>query len=254
VAGCAPSSSRRAVAGCVVGQPDATRTVLVVGDSHAGHWLPALDAAGRDLGVRVVMRSRGGCPSVLLPIANSAGPLQTSAACDQFRRETQRLVDDLHPDAVVLSNAGYTGRVLADGAVPEVEVQEQLWSKALDAQIGSLAAGGVRVGVILDNPRITFDPVACISRNHGAAGCAVPRQDALELVGPFNARQREVIARQPGVELLDPEALICDGATCALEVGGEYVFSDKDHLAGGFTAAQAPTMADFLRRVLASGG
>src|SRR5690606_29645587 len=47
---------------CTYGDPAGTRTMAVVGNSHAEHWLPALDALGRTHGVKVVVLLKMGCP------------------------------------------------------------------------------------------------------------------------------------------------------------------------------------------------
>src|SRR5262249_38726446 len=47
---------------CLLGDTSSTRVLVVAGDSHAAHWLPALDSAGRVLGLKVVPHIRGACP------------------------------------------------------------------------------------------------------------------------------------------------------------------------------------------------
>ena len=46
---------------CPVGDTGAERTMVVLGDSHAGQWLPALDAIGLERGYRVVPLIKYGC-------------------------------------------------------------------------------------------------------------------------------------------------------------------------------------------------
>ena len=45
---------------CVSGDPHGTRTIMLLGDSHAAHWRPAVDQVAKELHVRVVMQTFGG--------------------------------------------------------------------------------------------------------------------------------------------------------------------------------------------------
>ncbi len=42
---------------------------MLLGDSHAAHWQPAVDAFGQQHGVKVVVRTYGGCPAIDAPVA-----------------------------------------------------------------------------------------------------------------------------------------------------------------------------------------
>jgi len=49
---------------CLLGEPTATTTIALLGDSHAEHWTAGFDRAGREHGWRVDVMVKGGCPVI----------------------------------------------------------------------------------------------------------------------------------------------------------------------------------------------
>ncbi|MFI5269828.1 MAG: acyltransferase family protein, partial [Chloroflexota bacterium] len=47
---------------CILGDTASPGVVVVAGDSHAEHWLPAVDSAARVLGLRIVTHIKAACP------------------------------------------------------------------------------------------------------------------------------------------------------------------------------------------------
>src|SRR5262249_11463045 len=113
---CATNDVDQLLASCQRGDPLGTTTVLLVGDSHAAHWLPAFDEAGKANHFRVAASVMGVCPSV------SDGYRTEAAACATKIAGTPALFSELHPDLVVLANSvgelgsvyGPDGQVAAD--------------------------------------------------------------------------------------------------------------------------------------------
>ena len=59
---------------CVHGPTNASRLVLLVGDSHAAQWSPAVIEAAASSDARVLVRTYGGCPAIDVPVrANRKG-------------------------------------------------------------------------------------------------------------------------------------------------------------------------------------
>jgi peptidoglycan/LPS O-acetylase OafA/YrhL len=142
----------------------AGRAVLVWGDSHAAHWLPGLRRAADELGVRVVARTYGGCPPYTVRVALS-GTRRPSRACERFRSETERLIAENSPAAVILGSSMYAKRLLVeDGRLADAEEVHEVWADAVPTLFRELRSRGVAVGVILDNPPIDRDPVECLAR------------------------------------------------------------------------------------------
>ncbi|MGI9601344.1 MAG: acyltransferase family protein, partial [Acidimicrobiales bacterium] len=92
------------LASCLAVPPDGDRSdpILLVGDSHAGHWQPAVEEGAVALGRPLVTSWRGNCPAI--PVAVTVEG-RSSADCRSRQDGLLDLVDDLEPAAVVLSHS-----------------------------------------------------------------------------------------------------------------------------------------------------
>jgi hypothetical protein len=101
---------------CSFGDPRGPTRVVLLGDSHAEHWLGGLDRAGRMMGWRVEANVMGGCP-----VADFSGMLQGASSrryreCTRYREATLQRVLRERPDAVLLSS--YDHYMPAPGGTP----------------------------------------------------------------------------------------------------------------------------------------
>ena len=81
---------------CPVGDPTATRSVVLLGDSHANMWLPALDRIGQRAGFRVVPIIKFGCSPVDIPLYDrDVGGF--NGQCEEWRDWALDQVRALHP-------------------------------------------------------------------------------------------------------------------------------------------------------------
>jgi len=246
-AGCQAQRSSQGIAYCEYGVADSTTTVLLAGDSHAAHWIPGFAQAATAAGYRLIVHTRGGCPSVPVPIAISATRLVPSDNCAQFRANTQRLIDELDPRIVVLSNANYVGRILDDhNALPDDAAQLERWRQGLAEAIEALQRQERRVGLVLENPTLPFDPNICIARERSVAVCEPSRAESLGTIEGFNQIEMATAQQAGDVPTFDVSTTLCDSERCVLEHGGRLVYQDGGHLSTGFVVDQAPALTDFL--------
>lgn len=101
------------VPGCVFGDPSATTTIALVGDSHAQQWLPALDLAGEQEGWRVLAWTKSACP----PIDAEVWSYRLERPYEECTRWRRSVLDRLRQaaplDMVILAGSkGYTGLLL----------------------------------------------------------------------------------------------------------------------------------------------
>lgn len=233
---------------CVLG-PAEGPLVYVVGDSHAEALIPALAEVADDDGVRIAVRTRGGCPSPDVDIAQQ-GTRDGSAGCERFRAETRAQLDARRPALVVLANATYQGRILDEGAVPGLARQHERWGEALASQLAAIRAGGSKAAIVLTGPHLEDDPLICVAR-HGLDRCTPTRDQAMADVDPFHRVEREAAAAGGPVALLDASTLLCDDRRCALRVDGTYTLLDADHFTASFARAADDELRDLIARGLA---
>jgi hypothetical protein len=89
------------VAICPLGDTSARRTVVAVGDSHIGQWLPALDLLGEQRGFKVIPLIKLSCApyDVRHAIEEVDGEY---TQCTKFRAWAGRKIAGWRPAAVVL--------------------------------------------------------------------------------------------------------------------------------------------------------
>ena len=87
---------------------------MLIGDSHARQWVPALDELSQRYGYTAYFLIREGCPSSdVTPWMVHGGP---STDCEAFQDWARQQVEELQPDVVLLgSEANRRGFTDDDG-------------------------------------------------------------------------------------------------------------------------------------------
>jgi peptidoglycan/LPS O-acetylase OafA/YrhL len=235
---------------CYYGDASSTRTIILAGDSHASHWIPALDAAARAMGDRLLVRASGDCP---LPRVRIVNPItgHASQTCSNLRGGTRRAIKELHPVAVVVGTfSGYKGRIAALNG----RTEQQDWTDAFAALAEDLHSQHIPLVVALDDPALSFDPVECIAKHRSVSFCTPSRSKALAVTEPFNTAVEAGLRKAGYGSTYDPTSAICDAVHCNLQVGGDYVFADPGHLTYRFALAQADQWQATLERAINGSG
>ncbi|GAA1149429.1 acyltransferase family protein [Ornithinicoccus hortensis] len=216
---------------CLAGDPDADTLVVVVGDSHAGQWNPALDSLGHTHGWRVVTMMKSSCPFAPGLEFTRAGESGTYWQCTQWNEGVQDRIEELQPDLVLASNARYP----MDGA--ELAV-------AMARGADFLAEQEIPFVVLRDTPRPQENMADCVlAHPTRMTACAFPREQALEQSG---RGQAELIELRPEVPLIDLTDYICPGDRCPAVIGGVAVFRDSNHLSNTYVSSLTPALEDAL--------
>jgi hypothetical protein len=247
----------------VFGDPNGAATVALFGDSHAEHWLAALDRLGRERGWRVVLMVKGGCAVADAPELAGARSNRHGRDCARYRESAVRELIALAPDVAVLSS--YDEYVTRDAeaagdAAVDGRVSAAAWGRGLRRTYARLGAAGVPVVAIRGTPYPGFDVPACLSRRSAglpmADACEYDRDDALH--GAARAVQlaavRDVAARGLPVAAIDLADEVCAAERCGGLRDGLVVFTDGNHLAASFTRAAAGTLGARLDAALAPMG
>jgi peptidoglycan/LPS O-acetylase OafA/YrhL len=228
---------------CDFGVPaeQASRTVALVGDSHASHWRTPLNAVAKQNGWHGVSITRTSCP---FSEATKKLPEPTFSECKDWVAKLPGYFR-AHPEIdtiFVVSITGGTVNVPKGRTMFEAKVNgvRNAWKTLPDS---------VRhIVVIRDTPRIATDTVDCVSRAIDAGEradirCAVPRSGAVEADPQAVAARTSGSARTQVIDLTDR---FCSDRMCFPVIGGVLVFKDLHH----FTLVWAQTLgAPLLREV-----
>lgn len=196
-------------------------TVVVLGDSHSEQFMGALLPIAEREGWHLVSLLKGGCSLGL-----------GEHPCAAWNEEALRFVVGLRPDAVLT----VVTAAEPDGPGEGLVTGQQ---EAIDA----LAASGIDLIGVRDNPRFSFDMFAC-AEAHGPDAGECRRE--LATVSAQSDPASDLDLTDTSV-LVDLSAETCPGGVCSPVVGNVHVFLDDNHLTWDY----ARTLAPFLEERLA---
>jgi peptidoglycan/LPS O-acetylase OafA/YrhL len=220
----------------------ARSTVAVLGDSHASHWRPALEAVAMARRWHGLSITRTGCA---FSLATPDVVPRARAHCTQWKSQVLGWFAQ-HPEVRTVVVAAHAGAgVVAPPSRDAFAVKRDGYAAAWRALPSSVH----RIVVIRDTPRMRGGTLDCVQEamTDGEVSigreCAVPRRLALQPDPEVAAASR------PGpkqVSVVDLTRMLCDARTCPAVVGGALAFKDEDHL----TPVFAQTLGPYLRRAI----
>ena len=238
---------------CVGGDPEGERSLMLLGDSHAGQWERVLDEVALEKGIRLYKRIHNGCAVVPVLYANvdADDANRPFDFCASYQEGDLALLDELQPDAVVVAQwSGSAPRILAtDGSVPSEDAKVQLWEDGVRSRLDELTGRSVDIGWIYDAPTLPIYASKCIAKA-GIAACEPKRSKALEISrGQLEAEHR-VLDPRDDVATMDMTDNVCDEDRCRLEIDGALTYVDEQHLTDAFTLSLRAPVAQFIDDVM----
>jgi len=240
---------------CRFGAPSGDRTIVLVGDSHAQHWLPALDAAGRDEGWSVLSWTMSACPAMDVPVYEAR--LETRYRdCEAWRDEVADEIaarEDI--DLVVIGRSyGYENLVVDDAGdrVEDRGIVARRWRDGTRRAFDRYTQRGANVLVIRDTPWAPHNVPTCISEHpgdpnrcdFGLDGSA--RRDTLLF-------EAEAAVDDPDVRFWDATSTVCPTDPCAaMTADGVVTYRDRHHLTQTYSRRLADQLAAAIEPSLAS--
>ena len=216
-------------ASCVYGERSGSMTVVLIGDSHASHWFPAINVLARRHGWRLVPFVKASCPFVDMPVLHPFVKREFTE-CSQWRERAIAAANDEHADLVIVASAhrGVRAARLADAG-------QRNAGRAMGREIGRLRSP---VAIIVDNPRNDVDIPACLSKHpRDVHACAISRDVAF---GPQFGVMERVAARRSHAAIIDVTASICPSTPCPVVLHGMLPYRDTHHLTATFVRSLAP--------------
>ena len=229
---CETSPYEVEIRNCAFGNTtDPERTIAMLGDSHAMHYLAALTAIADSRNWEVTTYFKSACSGTGDPHVVLKGRDEDQGACAQWGDDAlAAIIANPDVDSVVFANvrSAYSE---ADGAQPiGPDTYDAAWKRLTDA--------GKKVLVIEDVPR-TFggDVPDCLSTSADPSGCDVAAGTAL----PDDAAADAAAAgSNKSVKLLDLTDKFCTDGLCHARIGGVVVYADAAHLTNTYARTLAP--------------
>jgi hypothetical protein len=230
-----------------VRERESTRSVALIGDSHASHWRAALAPVADARGWRGVSIARSHC-------GYSSGTPQLDepdrSGCIQWRSQVRSWLER-HPEVTTVVLAQFRGEsVRVSKGTNRFEAEVAAYTKAWRALPRSVE----QIIVMRDNPWVLNDggTLDCVERavddgkNPGRA-CALPRKQTLGADAAVEAAKR--LDSRP-VAVVDMTSWFCPDEMCPAVIGGALVYKDANHITAAYGATLAPYLGRKLDRIL----
>jgi peptidoglycan/LPS O-acetylase OafA/YrhL len=209
------------------------RTVLVVGDSVAMSWMPAVETALPAW--RVLGLGFANCPAVPVAVAAS------TSGCTRAQEEMRRYAAEVRPDVIVTASSQGVLTNLASGATGADAQQE--WSQATSRFVAAHPASKVYV---LGNPPQLQDQSTCLTRLAAPHDCdaALDEQFALKM----QAEESAVVAG--GATFVNTRDWFCtQEGTCPAMIDGVVLRVDRSHLTDAAARSYGSRLATSLAAI-----
>lgn len=203
-----------------------SRTVVVVGDSHAEQWLGVMRPLAAENNWTLVALLYGGC-DFGIPAQDLKG------GCPDFNRAALSYLADLQPDAVFTVVTSAHADTPRDTVVPGFALAADRLQKL-----------GIEVIGVRDNPRFAFNMMTCLEQSGAeASDCGQDRRTTLVEQPPFE----EILSVAPQTALIDATDLICSEVSCEPIVGNMHVYIDDNHLTETYVESMYPAFKDLYQ-------
>ncbi len=231
---------------CPEGDPEADKTIVVLGNSHGRMWIPAFERIAENAGYRTYYFVKPNCTAADLLISdldNNNAPWQ---ACSDFREWAFEQIAELDPDLAVVATSGpnpviYTedGRELRQKDDDRLTVTQEGFASTFTR----LETMVDRVVLLRDVPKNESDPGICLTSGDVDLGdCLFTPLPAQE----DDSNASVAAAEETGTEYLDPTPWICWQGECPAVIGDIVTYRDRGHL----TSVYAGELGDDLGRKL----
>jgi peptidoglycan/LPS O-acetylase OafA/YrhL len=224
---------------CTFGDPHARQTIVVVGDSHANAWSPALDAFAKKYHWRFILFAKAGCPPGYYPTDLSPESNQIYTACNQWRTSVFARLKELRPNVILVISEIRTEDVDPSGMVQSIL---------------QLESTGARVIYMEDTPEpIKLGSVPDCLAQHPAdiQQCSLARDNPGSRLNAFAPRRLEAAAVQrAGAILIDPSVWFCTATTCPPVIDNIVVYADNTHPTAAYTKWLSPVLSTALENAI----
>jgi hypothetical protein len=213
---------------CRLGDASSRRVVAVIGDSHAGMWMPGLIADARAQKFAVVPLDKPGC------FADRVHTNLPGWPCATWYRWAIRQDHKLHPRATIVTFE--LGGVLQAHPVATVD------------EIRSVLAHVTRGVFLSDPPGQAQKPATCVTSPNATMGsCSTPVPSGYT---PLMQDLTQMLqqTRHPAIPTLQ---WFCADGTCPMVVDHTLTTRDGSHLTMEYSADLAPVLGPEIRRILA---
>jgi hypothetical protein len=242
--GCELGFGRDQIKPCIYGARSSHTTVVLFGDSHAGHWFDALNWISSRRHWRLVVMTKEGCTPAEVTFRDDANSL-----CARWREKAKARIARLHPALVIVSWARWM-QPLASRKAGVPTGYGGPWQDGAAAVLQFLRRSAKQVIFISDTPYLPQSAPDCVAGHlSDVRQCTTKRGNATVLPAIKTAQLR--IAKQEQINRIDPTSWFCTPRVCPVIVGNILVYHDKSHMTTAWSRFIAPVLGRAILRTMA---
>ncbi len=239
--GCDPAPAVSTTGKCVYGDPKGKKTIVLLGDSHAGMWLAGFDALAKQAHWKLVLLMKTECAAVDLSLwidsLNRPYP-----ECTKWHQYVTKRINKMDPAVVVIANWWAGNMDSKDQPITDPE-----WIAGLKEMVQSLNSPHTAKVLWGDIPYLTQPGPDCLSAHTSdAQACSTPAGTAV-----IAAHEQALAALAPsvGATYVSTTPWFCS-SQCTAIIGNDDVYANASHitntyarfLSGAISAALMPVM------------
>ena len=222
---------------CVLGNPNGSKTIALIGDSIAGNWAPGLDIALQSSDYKVIAYAFAGCPPLVMssmPAALLSGSV-SAAQCATWHTNVFKQVAAAHPVAVLVSIAPWGTGVVSQAA----------WNAAVKGTFNAISTSPSVRRILLGGSTIfKMDVSTCLAARKNPSACSVTIAGSLN---PGIRTRDAATATAVNAKYVSASPYLCSPTLCDAVVGTNVTVVDKDHFTIAFARSLSPWVgADVL--------
>ncbi len=206
---------------CVFGDQEAERTAVLVGDSHAAQWFPALERIAAQNGWRLVSLTKSACAPTTARIPHPSDSGRNYTECTEAHRSVVSRVAQLRPQLVVASSI-VSHKMSGDAT-------SKAWFAGATDFLGQLRdAGAEQIVMLGDTPRPAVDVPSCVAKNTNAVrkcNASTKTASPSALTGWMAAA-----ADAAGARFVPTTDWFCIDGACPVVVGSTLMYRDESHI------------------------
>lgn len=224
--GCDDWFHSSAVRICAFGPKDATHTVVLMGDSIAGQWFPAVAKAFNRPGWRLLVLTKSSCPMVDEPYFYARIGREYTE-CADWRAHALQRVAAMKPDLVIMSS------------FPTLALDKEQWIDGTSDVLRKISPDVGHVFLLLATPQLPFNGPDCLAArqwrpslldfSHGCSAVARSQRNT-----HINSWVAQAASRFGNVTAVDVSGLVCPNGICVAERGKQIIFRDDEHMTASF--------------------
>ncbi len=249
--GCTASSGVADVTACEYAAEQPGRFVVLMGDSHATMYMPALRPIAAEKSWRLVTLLKAACMPVIGVHNTTQGHIDGGDSCRQWRRNALAWLAASPPDVIILAYSDNYELVDAQGRRIAARQRPQVWADGMRRTLAALPDRS-RVLVVGDVPSNAGNPVLCLRRHLGnLSACQHPREAPAHRLVEVAIR---AAAREKGARFGTIHDRVCTYDPCPLVQGEILMWRDGSHLTRTFVEQLTPSIREMLEETVGVSG